>query len=381
MSEHWQPGISVITVIDQHGLPERVIGQKAVFSLQGRLGSSISLPWVESELEALAGRSLGLRSFSVAGIYNPTRPQQKVTLMVDPYLPPHQLIILGGGHIARPLVKLGRLLGYQVVVVDDRADFVSADRFPEADKVICCSFEALDEFLDLGSHSSVVIVTRGHQHDLACLRQMLRHPLAYLGVIGSRRKVGMARELLMEEGWSAERLDSLYMPIGIDIGAQTPEEIAVSIAAELVKVRRGGKAASLKTGDDQAAAPDVGELPSGLDLDILRKVVDSADSGIPAALVTVVTAEGSTPRKAGARMLVWGDGRILGTVGGGKGEAEVCNEALKVIASGEPSLYRIVMNAENAAMEGMICGGSMEVFIESAEAFAGLGLGGEILGT
>lgn len=362
--------IVVATIIDQQGLSDRLVGCKAISTSIGQLRYSIPLAWVRERLEVLIRESLYRGSFEVISLANPNDPRQKVTLMIDPYLPPQELIILGGGHIAQPLAKIGKLLGYQVAVVDDRPEFVSQDRFPEADKTICCSFDTVENSFALGPQSNVVIVTRGHQHDLLCLRQMLKYPLPYLGMIGSRRKVAMIREQLLEEGLPVEKLNSVYMPIGLDIGAQTPAEIAVSITAELINVRRGGKAASIKNIDNEAGVFNSGELPSTIDQEILQLTLQAAINHIPAALATVVSTKGSTPRKAGAHMLVWADGRSLGTVGGGQGEAKVFAEAFKITNTNQPILYRISMDAANAAMEGMICGGTMEVFIEPVNGFA-----------
>ncbi|MCL5935418.1 MAG: XdhC family protein [Firmicutes bacterium] len=207
-----------------------------------------------------------------------------------------------------------------------------------------------------GLRSSIVIVTRGHRHDLDCLRQVASYPLAYLGMIGSRRRVRMVRQQLIEEGFEANKLDAVHMPIGLEIGAQTPEEIAVSIAAELIKVRRSFPGAAAPVNDS--------ETPSALDLKILEKAMVSASNDIPAALATVVRTKGSTPRKAGARMLVFRDGGVFGTIGGGCGESEVRREALNVIDENSPRIYKLSLDADTAAMEGMVCGGAVEVFIE-----------------
>jgi len=202
---------------------------------------------------------------------------------------------------------------------------------------------------------------------------VLKHNVAYIGMIGSRRKVNMAKEELLAHGFDRRLIDSVHMPVGLDIGAQTPEEIAVSIGAELIKVRRGGSALSLKEGCTTGEKRlDTGEMPKAADLDILQKAVKAACDNVPAAMATIVRTKGSTPRKAGARMLVYGDGRICGTIGGGSGEFEIRMQALNVINDFVPVLHVIAMDAEKAAGEGMICGGSMEVFIEPVRALAGI---------
>ena len=360
-------GMVIITVVGQQHLLPRIIGKKAVFTFNQALDYDLEFTWLKEPLEELAARSLTTGEFRICSIKNPLQKEQELTVMVDPYLPPHELIILGGGHVAKSLGDLGKMLGYTITVVDDREEFVTEKRFPQADIRLYCSFDDLAENLSPGPRTSVVIVTRGHLHDWNCLRQMLKYPLQYLGVIGSRRKVAILREKMLAEGYPETECNRVYMPIGIDIGAQTPEEIAISIAAELIKVRRGGKAASLKMGTDEPVTAYASEVSSTVEMNVIEKAVEVAGQGIPAALATIVTSKGSTPRKAGSRMLVLNDGTIYGTIGGGIGEAQIGKEALRVIGSGLPEISTVAMTAENAALEGMVCGGSIDVFIEPVD--------------
>lgn len=363
-----QEPLAIITVIDQTGLAQSLIGQKTVYDLKQKKGGGISLAWVEDRCSELAPNSLISGVFGAVDFTNPDMPGQSVRLMVDPCLPTADLIILGGGHIARPLVKLGELLGYRVVVVDDRDEFVAEGRFPEAAQIIQANFDDLERSLSFGASSYVVVVTRGHRHDWICLQQLLCHPVAYIGVIGSRRKVDLTREKLLEMGFEPSRVDAVYMPIGIDIGAETPEEIAVSIAAELIKVRRGGRAASLKIGADDCRQPQ-GEGATDQQFELIQRAAELTRLGTRAAMATIVKTSGSTPRRAGSRMLVLADGRIFGTVGGGSGEAMAIQAALDVIDKNQARILRVVMDKDKAAQEGMICGGSMEIFIEPAAGY------------
>ena len=162
---------------------------------------------------------------------------------------PPTLLIVGAGHIALPLAQLGKLCDFDVVVLDDRASFANAERFPMADQVIAAPFEAALREFPLDEDTYIVLVTRGHQHDVACLLEVLDRPSAYRGMIGSRRRVRSVFQLLEEEkGIARERFERLYSPIGLDIGSETPAEIAVSIMAEIIKVRRGGTGLSLSNG-------------------------------------------------------------------------------------------------------------------------------------
>jgi xanthine dehydrogenase accessory factor len=151
-----------------------------------------------------------------------------------------QAVIFGGGHISQPLAEMLSMIGYSVVVTDDRPDFANQARFPAAQRVLCDSFQNAFSQLDITPATAVVIVTRGHQHDLACLRQVMDSDAFYIGMIGSRRKVFTVFEALRQEGAMPQLLQRVRAPIGLDIHAQTPAEIALSIAAEIVASAKGG---------------------------------------------------------------------------------------------------------------------------------------------
>jgi len=148
------------------------------------------------------------------------------------------LFVFGGGHIAQELVPLAKRVGFKVVVIDDREDFANKERFPLADEVIVEDFEKVSQRVRVEEDSFLVIVTRGHLHDYTVIKQFLRSPARYIGMIGSRKKRDIIFEQLLSEGFSEEELKRVHSPIGLPIGAETPAEIAVSIVAELIKVRR-----------------------------------------------------------------------------------------------------------------------------------------------
>jgi xanthine dehydrogenase accessory factor len=161
-----------------------------------------------------------------------------VRYFVDPLAPPITIFLFGGGHIGMHLVPLCYLLGFRTVVVDDRADFVSRDRFPRADQLATVpSFERALERLQVGEDTYLIIVTRGHGGDQAILRQALRRRPGFIGMIGSGRKRALIFQQLVAEGFTQEDLARVTCPVGLPIGAETPEEIAVSIAAQLVATR------------------------------------------------------------------------------------------------------------------------------------------------
>jgi xanthine dehydrogenase accessory factor len=168
-----------------------------------------------------------------------------VEVFVEALTPPDEMVICGAGHIAVPLAVMATQAGFRVTVIDDRPRFANVARFPTAHRVIAAPFDEALAKTRITRSTAVVLVTRGHRHDWECLRRLIREPAFYLGMIGSRRRVRAARMGLEREGVVRERLEAIWAPIGLDIGAETPEEIAVAILAEIVLVRRGGSGVPL----------------------------------------------------------------------------------------------------------------------------------------
>jgi len=158
---------------------------------------------------------------------------------------PQTLIIVGAGHIAVPLAQIARILDYSVTVIDDRPDYATAERFPSA-TILVGPYRETIRGLELDTAAHIVLVTRGHVHDQACLEEVIQSPARYIGMIGSKRRVRTVLRHLKDQGiYDEQELDRVKAPIGIDIGSQTPAEIALAIMAEIVNLRRGGKAPSL----------------------------------------------------------------------------------------------------------------------------------------
>lgn len=161
----------------------------------------------------------------------------EMEVLLEPMIPAPYLLVCGGGHIAQALLPLIPPLGFIPILVEDLEELGSAARFPQAARILD-SFDPRDwSGIPLDERSYVVIVTRDHQVDQALLEALLPYDLGYLGMIGSQRKVKVFRQRLINKGVSVERLNRVHAPIGLDIGADTPEEIAVSIVAELIRVR------------------------------------------------------------------------------------------------------------------------------------------------
>jgi xanthine dehydrogenase accessory factor len=161
---------------------------------------------------------------------------------IEPLGPMPEIYIFGGGHVGLATVRVGAVAGFRVIVIDDRPTFCNPERFPEADECIVAEFDGAFERLDIGEDSYIVTVTRGHAHDETVVRQALATNAGYIGMIGSRAKVRGILRSLGERGATDEQIARIHAPIGLDIGADTPEEIAVSILAEIIAVMRRGDA-------------------------------------------------------------------------------------------------------------------------------------------
>jgi xanthine dehydrogenase accessory factor len=192
---------------------------------------------------ALARRALGGDPQLLPGTYAlSAREGTDIQVFLEIHHPPWELVIVGAGHVAQPLCTLGALLGLRVTVLDDRPQFATKERFPEAETVREVDFS--DPFAGIPLHrwSHVVLVTRGHKYDYECLRSVLTGDAlpGYVGMIGSRRRVRATFDALLTEGIPRGKLEAVHAPIGLDLGSETPGEIAVSVAAELVHHWRGG---------------------------------------------------------------------------------------------------------------------------------------------
>ena len=259
--------------------------------------------------------------------------------------PPH-LVLCGAGHVSVYTAKIAKTVGFRVTVIDEREDFANKTRFPEADTILNLPFEeALNAIHDPNTY--FVIVTRGHKCDAACLKTILRKPYTYCGMIGSKSKVSIVYDSLLKQGYSERQLAAVHSPIGLPIGAQTPEEIAVCIVAEMIQVKN-----SESRGSEWDAA--------------LCEAVETLRE--PYAMVTLIEKHGSAPRAAGARMIVRRDGTIVSSIGGGFGEYEAAGYAKEMLAHG-PSVKRYTcrMNNRDAAEKGMICGGMIDILIQIVE--------------
>jgi xanthine dehydrogenase accessory factor len=168
-------------------------------------------------------------------------PDLEGEILVDPIVGMPRLVVFGGGHVGARVALAASFAGWRVTVVDDRADFADTTRHPTAERTLVCSYHDLPPALGIDATTYVVVATRGHQHDAVVVDQIARMEWRYLGMLGSRRKVALTWRMLEETGVSRERLERIHAPVGLSIGADTPEEIAISVVAEMIAVRRRAK--------------------------------------------------------------------------------------------------------------------------------------------
>jgi xanthine dehydrogenase accessory factor len=172
----------------------------------------------------------------------------EVEIFMDPIQVRPTLLVVGGGHVGKALVRLGGWLNYRVVLSDDRPDYCNAEAVPGADEYLACPLRELPSRFTFTPRTCIVLATRGVPIDLEGLPALLQVPHAYLGVIGSRRRWLTARKTLEERGIPAAQLGAIRAPVGLELCAETPEEIAVSILAEIIMVQRGGDGRPMKEG-------------------------------------------------------------------------------------------------------------------------------------
>ncbi len=257
-----------------------------------------------------------------------------------------RLVICGAGHVSMPVIRLGKMLSYHVTCIDDREEFAQNAREAGADRVICEDFKTALQGIEGGGDTYFIIVTRGHRYDHECICSIAEKDHAYIGLMGSRRRTAIVKERLIEDGVGRDLVDSIHTPIGLEIGSETPEEIAVSIMAEIISVRSRNK--------KQPGFSD--EIMSGL--------LNGSDEMI---LSSIAARRGSAPRDVGSRMLVKRDGSTIDTIGGGCVEAYVISRSKELLKDKDRSaeLLKLSLSDDGEGInEETVCGGELEIFLE-----------------
>lgn len=229
---------------------------------------------------------------------------------------PIRLVICGGGHVAQALAASASAVGFAITVLEDRAEMLDAGRFPVNADLRLGDFSRLLREGEFPPNAFYAVMTRSHGENRRCLRAVMERPHGYAGMLGSRRDRGELRQWLVEEGAPPEAVARLHHPIGCSVGAETPAEIAVAVTAELIQCRR--------------------TLGGGIELEpaVLEGLLNP-----PYAWVMLAKTEGITPRKPGACMLVYPNGSVGGTIGGGTGEAAAVGQALEVLRTGRAGSF------------------------------------------
>lgn len=259
-------------------------------------------------------------------------------------------VICGAGHVGIPMIRLASFSGFKVIVVEDRPSFADQARKAGADRVICDSFEKGLEQIPGGLQTYFVVMTRGHRYDEVCLKMILKKSYAYTGMMASRGRAARMRTLLLEQGFSQEKIEELHTPIGLSIHAKTPEEIAISVIAQMIEVKNSSGGGAF------------------WDREILEAIIHK-EGGEPWVLATIIRRAGSAPRDVGTKMLLTETGSTIGSVGGGCMEAEVIRSARLWLREKKAPVKIITadMSGVQAEDAGMVCGGRIEVLLEVIE--------------
>ena len=239
--------IALVTIVETKGSTPREVGAKMVTGKDGLIAGTIGGGITEAKVIEEVKQALKEGKGKLI-TYHLTKEQAalnegaicggEMKIFIDILQPKEEVLIFGAGHIAVCVSKLAKTVGFKVIVIDDRKEFANQDRFPEADEIIAEEIEEALTHLNITPSTYIIILTRGHLKDEEVLGSVIRSNAAYIGMIGSRKKNATVFQHLKEQGISQDELAKVHAPIGIDIKAQTPEEIAVSIMAEIVQAKR-----------------------------------------------------------------------------------------------------------------------------------------------
>ena len=239
--------IALVTVVETKGSTPREIGAKMLVNKNGLVAGTIGGGITEAKVIKEAKQALKEGKGKLL-TYRLTKEQAaldegaicggEMKVFIDILQPKEEVLIFGAGHIAACVSKLAKTVGFKVTIIDDRKEFANQDRFPEADEIIAEDTEKALTHLNITPSTYIIVLTRGHLKDEEVLGSVIKSSAAYIGMIGSQKKNATVFQRLIKKGISQEELDKVHTPIGIDINAQTPEEIAVSIMAEIIQVKR-----------------------------------------------------------------------------------------------------------------------------------------------
>lgn len=253
--------VALVTIVRANGSTPQRVGAKMLVYADGRTVGTIGGGCYEHDAfgkarEAMASGTPRLVNYELSDDFaeeNGLICGGQMDVYIEPLEPSPRLYIVGAGHVGQYLARMAHQAGFRVHVIDDREKFANADRFPDAAEIVVDDIPTWLGSARIPAGAYATVVTRGHQHDLSALRALLSRDLRYLGMIGSRAKVTRVYDALAGEGVPAAALARVHAPIGLDIGAVTPAEIAVSILSEIIAVRHG----RIRSGENRPAAADV----------------------------------------------------------------------------------------------------------------------------
>ncbi len=237
-----EQAVVLLTVVAAGNTWRSMTGQHMLVREDSSLSGSLTFPAASATVQAqLIEAALHTITTGKPQLEKITGPENNwAEIFVEPFMPPPVLLIAGAGHIAVPLAGLAHLLGYSVTITDDRASFANRERFPNAKHLLVGDIEATLRDYPITPRTHIVLVTRAHSHDVQGLRAIINSPAAYIGMIGSQRRIWAVFKLLHEEGVPTEKLIRVRAPIGLDLGGETPAEIALAILSEIALLHHGG---------------------------------------------------------------------------------------------------------------------------------------------
>jgi xanthine dehydrogenase accessory factor len=238
---------AVATIIRRQGSTPRKDAAKMLIMDDGTSIGSVGGGCVEAEVWQEARRVMNNGRASLVSYHLNEKDAEEeglicggtVDIFIEPIMSDPKLVILGAGHLGKALARASKPLGFEVYIVDDRTRFADPKLIPDADEVVVSAFETAFDSVPVDSSSFVLIVTRGHSHDQVATEAALQTSARYVGLVGSRRKIKIIVEALLKKGLPPAAFEKLYAPIGLSIGSETPEEIAISVAAEMIAVLKG----------------------------------------------------------------------------------------------------------------------------------------------
>ncbi|MCK4488922.1 MAG: XdhC family protein [Anaerolineales bacterium] len=245
---------ALCTIIKTKGSTPRKEGSKMLVYPDGKIVGSIGGGEIEGRViqEAIDSLQSGESKILSYALVNSEKDDLGICggtleIFVDPLKQPEDIVVVGGGHVGRAVIHLAKWMGFRVTLSDDRKEFCSPEFVPDADDYIHCKLKDLPANYVFSDQTAVILATRNNKVDITGLPEILAEPSAYIGVISSQRRWKLTKEQLISSGVNKDKLRRIHAPIGLDIQAETPEEIAMSIMAEILQVKRGGTGVSLST--------------------------------------------------------------------------------------------------------------------------------------